>query len=88
MVSCCCCISTPGSFFGGASGAARGTAGPANAKYNDLYGQLMNYAVPNEIRATLPDELEAAREATIAATLARVAYDKANAEGDAGTPAA
>jgi hypothetical protein len=42
--------------------------------------------VPNELRAPLPDELESAREATITATLTRVAYDKAQAQGDASTP--
>jgi hypothetical protein len=43
-------------------------------------------AVPNALRASLPDELEAAREATITASLTRVAYDKAQAQGDAATP--
>jgi hypothetical protein len=37
----------------------------------------MTEAVPNELRAPLPDELEAAREATMAATVARIAFDRA-----------
>jgi arylsulfatase A-like enzyme len=61
------------------------SAGPENKEFNDVYGQLMNYAVPNELRSPLPDELEAAREATMAATLARVAYDRAAAQEAAGT---
>lgn len=62
------------------------SAGPGNTRYNEEYQLLMSEAVPNELRAPLPDELEAAREATIAATLARFAYDQANAQGDGATP--
>jgi arylsulfatase A-like enzyme len=53
------------------------TAGPGNARFTGLYQELMANAVPNELRAPLPPELEAAREATMAATVARIAYDRA-----------
>lgn len=53
------------------------TAGPQNPKFRQLYDTLMNEAIPNELRAPLPDELEAARAETIAASVARIAYDKA-----------
>ena len=62
------------------------TAGPGNGRFNDEYRFHVSDAVPNELRAPLPDELEAAREATIAATLARVAFDKAQAQDSEATP--
>jgi arylsulfatase A-like enzyme len=56
------------------------TAGVQNQQFRDLYDELMNVAVPNELRAPLPDELEVARQETMAATIARIAYDRALAE--------
>jgi len=53
------------------------TAGAQNPKFRDLYGMLMNEAIPNELRAPLPEELEVARAETMAASVARIAYDKA-----------
>jgi arylsulfatase A-like enzyme len=55
------------------------TAGPENPRFTELYRQLMTEAVPTELRAPLPDELDAAREATMAATVARIAYDRSMA---------
>jgi arylsulfatase A-like enzyme len=53
-----------------------------NEKFQDLYDLLMTDAVPNELRAPLPDELEIARQDTMAASVARIAYDRAQATGD------
>jgi arylsulfatase A-like enzyme len=53
------------------------TAGKENPRFAALYHQLMTEAIPTELRAPLPDELEAARQATMAATVARIAYDRA-----------
>ena len=57
------------------------TAAPDNPRFTELYRQLMTEAVPNELRAPLPEALEAARQETIAGTLARIAYDRAAAQG-------
>ena len=56
------------------------TAGPDNPRFRELYDELMNVAVPNELRAPLPDALQAAREATMAATVARISYDRASSQ--------
>ena len=53
------------------------TAGKDNPRFARLYQQLMTEAVPNELRAPLPDALEVARQETMAATVARIAYDRA-----------
>ena len=55
------------------------TAGAENQQFRELYDVLMTEAVPNELRAPLPDELEAARQETMAATVARIAHDRAAA---------
>ncbi len=57
------------------------TAGRDNPRFTELYQTLMTDAVPNELRAPLPDALEAARQQTMAATVARIAYDRALARG-------
>ncbi len=56
------------------------TAGSENPRFTELYQQLMTEVVPNELRAPLPDELEAARQETMAATVTRIAYDRAQAQ--------
>jgi hypothetical protein len=56
------------------------TAGSENPRFTELYQVLMTEAVPNELRAPLPDALETARQETMAATVARIAYDRALAE--------
>lgn len=56
------------------------TAGARNRRFRELRDELLTEAVPNELRAPLPDELEAAREETMAATIARIAYDRAQAQ--------
>ena len=56
------------------------TAGEQNPQFSELYQTLMTEAVPNELRAPLPVELEAARQETMAATVARIAYDRAAAQ--------
>ena len=56
------------------------TAGVQNMAFRDLYDELMSNAIPNELRAPLSGELEAARQETIAATVARIAYDRAQAQ--------
>jgi hypothetical protein len=53
------------------------TAGADNPRFNALYRQLMTDLVPNELRAPLPEPLEAARAATMNATIARIAFDRA-----------
>src|SRR5690606_22469085 len=55
------------------------TAGDDNPRFAELYQQLLTEVVPNELRAPLPDALEAARRDTMAGTLARIAYDRAAA---------
>jgi arylsulfatase A-like enzyme len=56
------------------------TAGSENPRFTELYQVLMTEAVPNELRAPLPDALETARQETMAATVARIAYDRTLAE--------
>ncbi|HYH13045.1 MAG TPA: sulfatase-like hydrolase/transferase [Thermomicrobiales bacterium] len=55
------------------------TAGEENQRFTELYQRLMTEVVPNELRAPLPEALEAARQETMAATVARIAYDRAAA---------
>lgn len=52
------------------------TASPQNQRFAELYQLFMTELVPNELRAPLPDTLEAARQETMAATVARIAYDR------------
>jgi len=40
----------------------------------------MTEAVPNELRAPLPEPLEAVRQETMAATVARIAHDREAAQ--------
>jgi arylsulfatase A-like enzyme len=54
------------------------TASPENPRFTELYRALMTDAVPNELRAPLPADLEEARQETMAATIARIAYDRAS----------
>ncbi len=56
------------------------TAGQENALFTELYQTLMADAVANELRAPLEGEMEAARQETMAGTLARIAYDRAAAQ--------
>ncbi len=56
------------------------TAGSENARFKELYQELMTNAVANELRAPLPDDLEVARQETMAATVTRIAYDRAKAQ--------
>ncbi len=56
------------------------TAERDNPRFTELLRHLVTEAVPNELRAPLPDALEAARRETMAGTLARIAYDRALAQ--------
>jgi len=58
------------------------SAGVQNQQFREMYDLLMTDAVPNGLRATLPPELEAARQDTIAASVARIAYDRALARDE------
>ncbi len=55
------------------------TAGEDNPRFTELYRLLVTDAVPNELRAPLPEALDGARRDTMAATVARIAYDRAAA---------
>src|SRR5690606_7836463 len=59
-----------------------------NTRFEELYGLLMTDALPNTLRAPLPDPLEEARLATTIATLERIAYDRSTAREDEATPTA
>jgi arylsulfatase A-like enzyme len=59
-----------------------------NTRFEELYGLLMTDALPNTLRAPLPDPLEEARLATTTATLERIAYDRSTAREDEATPTA
>jgi len=56
------------------------TAGEDNPRFAELYRLLMTEAVPNELRAPLPEPLEAVRQETMAATVARIAHDREAAQ--------
>lgn len=55
------------------------TASRDNPRFMEMLRHLMTEALPNEIRAPLPEPLETARQETISATVARYAYDRAAA---------
>lgn len=57
------------------------TADSENPRFREMYQFLMTEAVPNELRAPLPEALEAARAESMAATVKRIAYDRAMARG-------
>ncbi len=64
------------------------TAVAGNTRFEELYGLLMTDALPNKLRAALPDTLEEARLDTTTATLERIAYDRSTTLDDVATPTA
>jgi len=58
------------------------SASEDNAKFVALYQTLMTDLVPNELRAPLPEVLEAVRQEVFAKTLLRIEYDRATTQDD------